>query len=119
MIRSEISVIEGGSPGKNLLVSAHGSLISCMRGVLNLFSDLIPTEEPDIDKVKEDIWRELSAVYYKYDDNHQKKAFREVVQDISARLGDGNWRSVYNKIHKIEQRGPGRASPLWSGRALS
>lgn len=86
----------------NLLVSTHYSLLSSTRRVLKLVSGLIPANEPNVDEVKEEIWRELSAVYYKYDDDHQKKAFRQVVQDISGRLGDGKWRSVYTKIHRIE-----------------
>ena len=104
MFRSKIAVIEGGSPVKNLLVSVTRSLFSSMRSVLKLASDLVPANESDIDEVKEEIWRDLSAVYYKYDDDHQKKAFRRVVRDISGLLGDGKWRSVYSKIHRIEHK---------------
>lgn len=118
MVRSELAVIEGGSPVKTLLVSAHRSLISSTRGVLKLVSDLVPDDEPDIGEVKEEIWRELSAVYYKYDDDHQKKAFRQVVRDISGRLGDGKWRSVYMKIHRFEHRKLSRMAPWRNGRAL-
>lgn len=116
MIGSEIAVIDGGSPVKNLLVSVHRSLLYSSRRVQKIVSELVPANEPDLEEVKGEIWRELSAVYYKYDDDHQKKAFRQVVQDISGRLGDGKWQSVYQKIHRFEQRRFSRISPWMNGR---
>jgi hypothetical protein len=55
-----------------------------------------------METIKQDVWRDLSAVYYKYEDNTQKKAFREILLEISEKMNEGKWDSVYRKLHSIE-----------------
>ena len=61
------------------------------------------TNESNIDEMKEDLWKELSEIYYKYEDDDQKKAFREVMKDITDELKNGNWKTIYGKLYKIEK----------------
>jgi hypothetical protein len=52
--------------------------------------------------IKSDIWRDLSLVYYKYEDGAQKRAFREILADISNKINDGNWDIVYRKLYSVD-----------------
>ena len=93
---------------KNILLACNpvnillDSLNQCLDNIRNFISRVIPEKTLSIDVVKEDVWRDLSAVYYKYDDGVQKKAFREILSEISNRINDGNWDTVYRKLHSIE-----------------
>ena len=66
---------------------------------------LLPPKETDLNKVKDEVWADLSRLYYKYEDEDQKHAFREVMQEISEKLSEGKWRTVYNRLYKKEKAG--------------
>ena len=71
--------------------------------LVDLISKIIPSSEVDLQKVKDDIWADLAALYYKYDDYAQKMAFREVTEEISNKLVEGKWDSVYKKLYRVEK----------------
>jgi hypothetical protein len=66
-----------------------------------MISRIVPHAKSDIEKVKEDIWADLSELYYKYDCDSQKRAFREVIRSVSDKINAGNWSSVYQKMHRV------------------
>ena len=63
---------------------------------------VLPPSEVDIGELKEEVWQDLSALYYKYEDEEQKKAFREVVHEISEKIKEGKWSTVYKKLYREE-----------------
>ncbi len=71
--------------------------------IKNIFSTIIPSYKVDPEKIKDDIWTDLAALYYKYDDNAQKMAFREITREISNKLVEGNWDSVYKKLYQKDK----------------
>lgn len=73
-----------------------------LSNIRKFFSQVIPSKTINMEMVKQDVWRDLSAVYYKYEDNSQKRAFREIMSEVGDRINDGNWDSVYRKLHRIE-----------------
>ena len=56
---------------------------------VGFLSKILPPREISIEEMKKEVWIELSSIYYKYEDSTQKKAFREVVGDISERISEG------------------------------
>lgn len=73
------------------------------RHLVDLVSKIIPSNEVDLEKIKNDIWTDLAALYYKYDDNAQKMAFREITREISNKLVEGKWDSVYKKLYQKDK----------------
>ena len=65
---------------------------------------VIPSNEINIATLKQDVWSDLSTVYYKYEGDDQKQAFREIMSEISERLNEGKWNNVYKKLHMINKR---------------
>jgi hypothetical protein len=72
--------------------------------VKEVLDQILPSGEVELTDIKEEIWQDLSALYYKYEDENQKKAFREVIYDISKRVQEGKWDSVYKKLYRFEQK---------------
>ena len=72
--------------------------------VKGVIGQILPQTEVDLDEIKEEVWQDLSALYYKYEDEDQKRAFREVMYDISDRIREGKWDSVYKKLYRVEQK---------------
>jgi hypothetical protein len=72
--------------------------------VKDVIDQILPSGEVELMDIKEEIWHDLSALYYKYEDEDQKKAFREVMYDICEKIKEGKWESVYNKIYRVEQK---------------
>ena len=56
----------------------------------------------EMSNMKDDVWVDLSRIYYKYEDMIQKKAFREVVLEMSEKINEGRWETVYKKLYRIE-----------------
>jgi hypothetical protein len=56
--------------------------------------EAIPSRPVFLQEVKSEVWKELSLIYYKYEDGYQK---------ISESINDGNWGTVYNKLYRFEQ----------------
>ena len=71
-------------------------------GIRKFFSRVIPSKTISMEAVRQDVWRDLSVLYYKYGDGAQKRAFREILSEVSERISDGNWNSVYRKLYRIE-----------------
>ncbi len=63
---------------------------------------LLPSSEVNPDEVKEEVWADLSRIYYKYEDEAQKKAFRDIMKEISEKIQDDKWEAVYKKIYREE-----------------
>jgi hypothetical protein len=64
---------------------------------------VLPVSEVDLDDIKEWIWNDLSVLYYKYENEDQKRAFRDVMHEIAERINNGDWKSVYNKLYRLGQ----------------
>ncbi len=58
----------------------------------------------DLDEFKDEVWNDLSAIYYKYETEEQKRAFREVMYEICEKIKEGKWDSVYKKLYREEQK---------------
>jgi len=72
--------------------------------VKEVIDQILPSAEVELTDIKEEIWQDLSALYYKYEDEDQKRAFREVMYDISDRIREGKWDSIYKKLYRVEQK---------------
>ncbi len=68
--------------------------------IREVIAKVLPSPEIDIEEVKEEVWADLSRIYYKYEDEAQKKAFREVMREISEKIQDDKWETVYKKIYR-------------------
>jgi hypothetical protein len=73
--------------------------------VIEAIDQILPITDVAIEEIKEEVWRDLSALYYKYEDEDQKTAFREVMREISERIGQGRWELVYKKLYRLGQKG--------------
>jgi hypothetical protein len=72
--------------------------------VMEIIDQILPSNEIELMDIKEEIWQDLSALYYKYEDEDQKRAFREVIYDICEKINQGKWDSVYSKLYRVEQK---------------
>ncbi len=72
--------------------------------VKEVIDQILPSGEVELTEIKEEIWTDLSALYYKYEDKDQKKAFREVMYDICEKINDDKWDSVYRKLYLEEKK---------------
>ena len=66
-------------------------------------SKLLPSKETNLQNIKDEVWADLSALYYKYEDSDQKRAFREVVREISQKITEDRWQTVYKKFYRSEK----------------
>lgn len=64
---------------------------------------MIPPIEEDIEEAKAEIWNDITALYYKFEVNIHKRGFREVMREISDKIKDDKWSSVYQKMYRIEK----------------
>ncbi len=90
-------------PSVNNLSIIYTSLTRMKKKVSKFIREAIPSRPVFLQEVKSEVWKELSLIYYKYEDGYQKKAFREVISEISENINDGNWGTVYNKLYRFEQ----------------
>ena len=72
--------------------------------VKEVIDQILPPSDVELEAIKEEVWADLSALYYKYEDEIQKKAFRQVMQDICKKMSQGKWDSVYKKLYRAEQK---------------
>ncbi|MGD2200034.1 MAG: hypothetical protein PVJ38_00205 [Candidatus Bathyarchaeota archaeon] len=70
--------------------------------IREVISKVMPDEEVDIDEIKDEVWADLSRIYYKYEDEAQKRAFRSVMKEIAEKIQDDKWETVYKKIYREE-----------------
>jgi len=73
------------------------SLREKVKGVVN---QILPPSEVDLEEIKEEIWCDLAALYYKYEDEDQKRAFREIMYEICDKIREGKWESVYSRLYR-------------------
>lgn len=71
--------------------------------VKDAVNNILGPSEVDLSEIKEEIWQDLSNLYYKYEDETQKRAFREVMYEICEKISNGKWDSVYNKLYRLGQ----------------
>jgi hypothetical protein len=88
-------------------------------GIKRYLSKVIPPSSMDLEEDKREVWSDLSAIYYKYDDGVQQKAFREVISEISDNLKVGKWQTVYKKLYNVEKVGSSRFGVHGNARAQS
>jgi len=72
--------------------------------VKGVIDQLLQPNEVELDEIMGEVWEDLSALYYKYEDEDQKKAFREVMNEIALKINEGKWESVYNKLYRVGQK---------------
>jgi len=72
--------------------------------VKEVIDQILPPSDVELEIIKEEVWADLSALYYKYEDEVQKKAFRKAMQDICDKMSQGKWDSVYKKLYRAEQK---------------
>jgi hypothetical protein len=85
---------------------ASGEVKSILKDkVREILEEILPSGDVELEVIKKEIWRDLSALYYRYEDNKQKDAFRNVMYDICEKISEGNWGLVYQKIYRTEQKG--------------
>jgi len=90
-------------PSVDNLTIIYTSLARIKKKVGKFIKDAIPSRPIFLQEVKTEVWQELSLIYYKYEDSYQKRAFREVLSEISESINDGNWGTVYGKLYRFEQ----------------
>jgi hypothetical protein len=77
--------------------------LDALKGAIReVISKILPSSEVDPDEVKEEVWADLSRIYYKYEDEAQKKVFRDIMKEISEKIQDDKWETVYKKIYREE-----------------
>lgn len=91
---------------REIFDSLRGRLEEVRDGVKKLFYWILPKVDVDVLEVKGEVWESLSSIYYKYEDDTQKRAFREVLCEMSEKISDGNWKAVYKKLYSLERSGP-------------
>jgi hypothetical protein len=67
-------------------------------------SRILPNIHTDITTTKQEIWTDLSHLYYKYDNPHQKTAFREVLKEISRTINEDGWPTAYKRIYRTKNK---------------
>jgi hypothetical protein len=68
--------------------------------IVQYVSRIFPNTPPDIEATKKEIWTDLSVLYYKYDYDFQKRAFREVLVEMSDKISEGKWATIYKRIYR-------------------
>ena len=74
------------------------------KGLLQSIVEEVLPEEPGPEDIRNEIWEELSDIYYKYEYRDQKNAFREVMYEITSKINEGKWESIYQKLYRKKQK---------------
>jgi len=96
------SLNQGYRTRKGEKMTTPEPLDAIREAIRDVISKIIPSPDVDIDEVKEEVWADLSRIYYKYEDEAQKKAFRDIMKEISEKIQDDKWETVYKKIYREE-----------------
>jgi hypothetical protein len=75
--------------------------------VKDVVNHILTPSEIEISEIKDEIWKDLSDLYYKYEDEDQKRAFREVMYEISEKICDGKWETIYKRLYRLGQKDRG------------
>ena len=81
-------------------ISSNESIEKIKGTLKEILIKMLPTTEIDQERDKNEIWEDLSHIYFKYDSEAQKKAFREVIKEINEKIRDDKWDELYNKIYR-------------------
>jgi len=72
--------------------------------IMEVIDQILQSSDIELEGIKGEIWRDLSALYYKYEDGHQKRAFREVMYEICGRITESRWDLVYLKLYQLGRK---------------
>jgi hypothetical protein len=72
------------------------------KSIVEKLKEIVNPEPVTTDDIEEEVWKDLSHLYYKYEDERQKEAFRNIMKQISHKIESGNWKSVYQKMYRLE-----------------
>ena len=86
----------------NFVTYMKSSVEQTLNKVKHVIVSIIPANETDIEEMKREVWTDLSYVYYKYDVKGQKRAFREVANEIAEKIVEGKWNNIYQKLYRSE-----------------
>lgn len=87
----------------NLKIPSSETLEIIRGKIKETLSKIIPPNNIDIEEDKKEIWKELSIVYFKYDDEIWRHAFRKVMIELYEKIGEVKWDEIYNKIYGEEK----------------
>jgi len=71
---------------------------------------ILPPRDVDIEEERREIWRDLSAIYFKYDDETWRQAFRDVLTDLYEKIRGVRWNEIYERLYSAEKEGHGALS---------
>ena len=81
--------------------------IGCLLDVIvTQASKIIPYPPSDAPSMQEGVWADLSVLYYKYDQDIQKRAFREVMKEMTQIISEERWPTAYKKIYRSNKTTP-------------
>ena len=66
------------------------------------FTKLGIEHKREISEDVESIWMGLSELYYRYEDEGWKRAFREVFYYVSEKIQEDQWQTVYKNLYRRE-----------------
>jgi hypothetical protein len=81
-------------------MSSNDSATSPIEKVKEAIKNAIKPSDVDVKDLKEEIWIDLSTLYFKYKSDGQKQAFREVMIEIGEKVHNDNWDQVYQKLYR-------------------
>ena len=93
-VRTPLRILPG-----NILKTINNQFTSLYANIHDTISS-----SNDFEAIKKDVWNDIASIYYRYDDNYQKRAFREVMLDITENIFNGKWDRIQNKLYRIEQK---------------
>lgn len=85
-------------------MTASEPLDSLKEMIREAIAKIFPSIDVDLEEIKDEVWTDLSRIYYKYEDEGQKRAFREVMREIAEKMQDDRWETVYKKIYREERK---------------
>ena len=103
MASLEMSALRRLSPLRSAMSYAGRFINNIFNNIIAILTKFIPNAECKIHEMKKEVWEDLSALYYKYEDKLQKKAFREVIYEISEKVNDDKWDNIYERLYRIKR----------------
>ena len=88
----------------NLNIPAGGTLEVIRGKIKETLVKIMPPNNVDIEEDKEEIWKELSVVYFKYDNEIWRQAFRKVMIELYEKIGEVKWDEIYDRIYREEKK---------------
>jgi hypothetical protein len=82
------------------MTSENDSGSSSIQKFKEVIKNAITPSEVDVDDLKNEIWEDLSTLYFRYKSDGQKQAFREVMTEIGEKVHNDNWDQVYQKLYR-------------------